>query len=46
MFVEPDKADPDDVARKRAAAPDLRMPPEPTYTLDENGELISYKMQN
>jgi acetyltransferase-like isoleucine patch superfamily enzyme len=46
VFVEPDKADPNDVARKRAAAPDLRMPPEPKYVLDENGELVSYKMQD
>jgi acetyltransferase-like isoleucine patch superfamily enzyme len=46
VFVEPDKADPADVARKRAAAPDLRLPPEPIYVLDDNGELISYRMQN
>jgi acetyltransferase-like isoleucine patch superfamily enzyme len=46
VFVEPDKADPDDVARKRAAAPDIRMPPEPTYVLNEDGSLLSYKMQN
>ena len=42
---EPATADPEDVARKLAAAPDLHMPPPPEWILDENGRVIDYRMQ-
>lgn len=45
MFREPASADPADVARKKAAAPALRMPPAPEWVLDENGRVITYRMQ-
>ncbi|MGB8404116.1 MAG: acyltransferase [Mycobacterium sp.] len=45
MFREPASADPADVARKQAAAPELRLPPKPEWVLDENGRVIDYKMQ-
>ncbi len=46
MFREPASADPADIARKKAAAPALRMaPPESEWVLDENNRVIQYKMQ-
>jgi acetyltransferase-like isoleucine patch superfamily enzyme len=45
VFVEPAKADPEDVARKKAAAPTLKMPPEHEWVIDENGRVIDYKMK-
>lgn len=45
MTGVPASADPADVARKQAAAPDLRMPPPPEWILDENNRVIDYKMQ-
>lgn len=45
MFVEPTKADPDDVARKLAAAPDLKLPPPPSWEVGPGGELVNYRMQ-
>ena len=33
MNTEPAKADPEDVARKVAAAPGLKLPPPPSYEL-------------
>lgn len=45
MTWEPKSADPEDVARKRAAAPTLKMPPEPEWTIGADGELVEYKMQ-
>src|SRR5690349_15417903 len=46
MFRKPATADPADVARKKAAAPALRMPPESEYVLDENNRVTHYKMQS
>ncbi|HWF28546.1 MAG TPA: acyltransferase [Mycobacterium sp.] len=47
MWVEPQKADPEDIARKRALAPDLKVVPGPTWVLSEDGNsLVSYKMQD
>jgi acetyltransferase-like isoleucine patch superfamily enzyme len=46
VSLEPAAADPDDVARKKAAAPTLKMPPPPTYVLGENGRVSEYRMQN
>jgi hypothetical protein len=46
VFVEPTKADPDDVARKLAAAPDLKMPPPPSWEIGPDGEMINYRMQS
>jgi len=46
MQREPAAADPEDVARKLAAAPALRLPPPPEYTLAEDGcRVIDYRMQ-
>lgn len=45
MFVEPTKADPADVARKLAAAPDLKLPPPPSWEVGPDGELANYRMQ-
>jgi acetyltransferase-like isoleucine patch superfamily enzyme len=39
VSVEPAAADPDDVARKLAAAPGLKLPPKPQWVLDENGRI-------
>ena len=46
MFVEPRKADPEDIARKLAIAPDLKVVPGPKWEAAEDGTLISYKMQD
>ena len=39
MNLEPAKADPEDVARKLAAAPGLKLPPEPSYDLLPDGRV-------
>jgi acetyltransferase-like isoleucine patch superfamily enzyme len=44
--TEPAKADPEDVARKVAAAPGLKLPPEPSYDLLPDGRVANYRMQN
>jgi acetyltransferase-like isoleucine patch superfamily enzyme len=44
--TEPAKADPQDVARKVAAAPGLKLPPEPTYDLLPDGRVANYRMQS
>jgi acetyltransferase-like isoleucine patch superfamily enzyme len=44
--LEPAKADPEDVARKVAAAPGLKLPPEPSYDLQPDGRVTNYRMQN
>ena len=46
MNLEPAKADPEDVARKVAAAPGLKLPPEPSYDLQPDGRVTNYRMQN
>jgi acetyltransferase-like isoleucine patch superfamily enzyme len=47
MWVEPQKADPEDIARKLALAPGLTVVPGPTWVLSEDGNsLVSYKMQD
>jgi len=40
VFVEPDTADPEDVARKVAAAPTLKIPPAPEWVLNDEGRVI------
>jgi acetyltransferase-like isoleucine patch superfamily enzyme len=45
VTVEPATADPDDVARKQAAAPGLKLPPPPEWVLDSNGRVVDFKMQ-
>jgi len=45
VFVEPQRADPDDVARKLAAAPDLKLPPPPSWEEGPDGTVINFKMQ-
>ena len=46
MTGEPVLADPEDVARKRAAAPTLKIPPPPTYAaIGTDGKLVDYKPQ-
>jgi acetyltransferase-like isoleucine patch superfamily enzyme len=44
--TEPAKADPADVARKVAAAPGLKLPPEPSYDLGPDGRVSNYRMQS
>ena len=46
MNLEPAKADPENVARKVAAAPGLKLPPEPSYDLLPDGRVANYRMQN
>lgn len=46
MSNEPAKADPADVARKVAAAPGLKLPPEPSYDLLPDGRVANYRMQS
>ncbi|BDX33882.1 hypothetical protein TUM20985_44290 [Mycobacterium antarcticum] len=46
MNTEPAKADPEDVARKVAAAPGLKLPPEPSYDLLPDGRVANYRMQS
>ena len=46
MSLEPAKADPEKVARKTAAAPGLKLPPEPSYDLLPDGRVANYRMQN
>jgi acetyltransferase-like isoleucine patch superfamily enzyme len=38
-------ADPEDVASKLAAAPQLKLPPPAEFILDDNGRVVDYKMQ-
>lgn len=42
MFVEPISVDPEDVARKIAANPKLKVPPPPQWVLDHNNRVIDY----
>jgi acetyltransferase-like isoleucine patch superfamily enzyme len=46
VTLKPATADPEDVARKRAAAPTLKMPPPPHMVLGPDGRVIEYKMQD
>lgn len=46
MSVEPAKADPEKVAAKVAAAPGLKLPPEPSYDLLPDGRVANYRMQS
>ena len=46
MIGEPAAADPADVARKMAAAPTLKLPPEPEWEVGEDGRVTHYKMQS
>jgi acetyltransferase-like isoleucine patch superfamily enzyme len=45
VIPEPFKADADDVARKVAADPGLKMPPPPEWVLGPDGRVLDYKMQ-
>jgi acetyltransferase-like isoleucine patch superfamily enzyme len=45
VIPEPATADPDDIARKLAAAPGLKMPPPPELTLGPDNRVVAYKMQ-
>lgn len=45
MYREPKTADPEDIARKMAAAPALRIAPKSYFVLDENNRAIDFKMQ-
>lgn len=40
MTVEPDTADPEDVARKLAAAPTLKIPPPPEWVFGADGHVV------
>jgi acetyltransferase-like isoleucine patch superfamily enzyme len=45
VALEPAAADPEDVARKRAAAPGLKLPPTPEWVLDADGRILDLKME-
>jgi acetyltransferase-like isoleucine patch superfamily enzyme len=44
MGVEPATADPEDVARKRAAAPALKLPPPGSWVLGPDGRIVGLEM--
>ena len=46
MIPELFVADPEDRARKLAAAPGLKLPPDPTWELGPDGRVLWYKMQS
>jgi acetyltransferase-like isoleucine patch superfamily enzyme len=46
VSLEPAKADPEKVARKVAAAPGLKRPPDPAYDLLPDGRVANYRMQD
>jgi acetyltransferase-like isoleucine patch superfamily enzyme len=46
VSYEPKSADPEEVARKRAAAPTLKVVPPAEWTVDENDNLVHYRMQS
>ena len=46
MTVEPASADPEDVARKRAAAPGLKMPPPAHWITGPNGRITGFEMED
>ena len=45
MFVEPATADPDDVARKLAANPKLKVPPPPQWVLDGDNRIVDFHQE-
>ncbi len=45
MTAEPASADPEDVARKVAAARGLKLPPEPEWIVGPDGRIVDYRMQ-
>jgi acetyltransferase-like isoleucine patch superfamily enzyme len=45
VIPEPATADPDDVARKLAAAPGLKLPPPPQWIKGPDGRVVDFKMQ-
>jgi acetyltransferase-like isoleucine patch superfamily enzyme len=45
VIPKPFVADPEDRARKLAAAPGLKLPPDPEWELDADGRVVDYKMQ-
>ena len=42
MFVEPASADPEDIARKAAANPKLKIPPPPQWVLNADGRVVDF----
>ena len=42
VFVEPAVADPEDIARKVAANPKLKVPPPPQWVLDADGRVVDW----
>lgn len=46
MTYEPKIADPDEVARRQAAAPAVKIVPKAEWTVNENDELTYFKMQS
>ena len=42
MFVEPASADPEDIARKVAANPKLKIPPPPQWVLNADGRVVDF----
>jgi acetyltransferase-like isoleucine patch superfamily enzyme len=45
LFVEPASADPDALARKRAANPKLKTPPPLEWVLDADGRVVDFEME-
>jgi acetyltransferase-like isoleucine patch superfamily enzyme len=46
VYPKPSEADPEDVARKKQAAPGLKLPPAPEWVLGPDNRVIDYKMQD
>ena len=46
MTYEPKNADPEEVARRQVAAPGVKLAPPATWIVNEQDELVYYKMQN
>jgi acetyltransferase-like isoleucine patch superfamily enzyme len=45
VFVEPAAADPDDIARKLAANPKLKIAPQPQWVLDADGRVVDVERE-
>ena len=46
MTYEPKNADPEEVARRQVAAPGVKLAPPARWTVNEQDELVYYKMQD
>ena len=44
MFVEPQASNPEDIAKKRAVNPNVRIPPRMEWVTDDDGNIVNYKL--